>query len=163
MWPFVAVPIAGLLLTVAGYVIRVPVLTPIGLILVILGVMAVIVGAATRTKTSSPRAQPIAYTDDGRPIYPVVGYTPEGTPITAERAVGYQLHNRGTNSLAVVALVLGFVFPLLAIPFGHVARSQIRATGEQGDGMALAGLILGYLSVIGAIVLIAIIAATLNG
>jgi len=37
-------------------------------------------------------------------------------------------------------------FPLLAIPFGHIARSQIRRTGEQGSGVALAGLILGYLS-----------------
>jgi len=28
---------------------------------------------------------------------------------------------------------------------GHIARKQIRQTGEQGDGMALAGMILGYI------------------
>ena len=48
--------------------------------------------------------------------------------------------------MAIAALVLGVVIGPLAIPFGHVARSRIRRTGEQGDGMALAGLILGYLS-----------------
>jgi hypothetical protein len=38
--------------------------------------------------------------------------------------------------------------PLATIPAvvcGHVARSQIRRTGEQGAGLALAGLILGWI------------------
>jgi hypothetical protein len=56
--------------------------------------------------------------------------------------------NTRTNPLAVIALVLGFVFPLLAIPVGHVARRQIVRTGEQGDGLALTGLIFGYLGLI---------------
>ena len=33
--------------------------------------------------------------------------------------------NTRTNTLAAIALVLGFVFPLLAIPVGHVARRQM--------------------------------------
>jgi len=44
-----------------------------------------------------------------------------------------QQTNPRTNPLAIVALVLGFVFPLLAIPAGHVARAQIVRTGERGD------------------------------
>ena len=52
--------------------------------------------------------------------------------------------NTRTNTLAAIALVLGFVYPLLAIPVGHVARRQIVRTGERGDGLALAGLVLGY-------------------
>jgi len=78
--------------------------------------------------------------------YPVVGYTAAGVPVTADRIAGQQYASSKTNSPAVAALVLGLVFPLLAIPFGRIARSQIRSTGEQGSGMALAGLILGYLS-----------------
>ena len=35
-----------------------------------------------------------------------------------------------------------------AIVLGHIARRQIRQTGEAGDGMALAGLILGYVGLI---------------
>jgi hypothetical protein len=52
--------------------------------------------------------------------------------------------NTRTNTLAAIALVLGFVFPLLAIPVGHVARRQIARTGERGDALALIGLTFGY-------------------
>ena len=59
-----------------------------------------------------------------------------------------------TNSLAITSLICGiaqFMFgPLATIPAvvcGHVARGQIRRTGEQGAGMALAGLILGWIGV----------------
>ncbi len=65
--------------------------------------------------------------------------------------------------MAIAALACGigqiffwFVAGVPAIVFGHVARRQIRASGEGGDGMALAGLILGYIGVIGP--LLAIIA-----
>jgi hypothetical protein len=60
-----------------------------------------------------------------------------------------------TNGLALASLACGltlFVFgPLTAIPaivFGHVARHQIKRTGEQGAGLALAGLMLGWATVI---------------
>lgn len=53
---------------------------------------------------------------------------------------------RPTNGLAIAALIFAFVFPLLGIILGHVARSQIRRTGEGGAGMALAGLIISYIS-----------------
>ena len=68
-----------------------------------------------------------------------------------------------TNGLAIASLACGlalFVFgPLTAIPaivFGHVARYQIKRTGEQGAGLALAGLILGWATVILGIVLIVV-------
>ena len=37
---------------------------------------------------------------------------------------------------------------LIAVVCGHVARAQIRRNGEQGDGMAVAGLVLGYLGIL---------------
>ena len=66
-----------------------------------------------------------------------------------------------TNGLAIAALVCGvggFVIGLSFIPAiicGHLARRQIRQTGEQGAGLALAGLILGY---VGTALFIALIA-----
>jgi len=61
---------------------------------------------------------------------------------------------RRTNSMAVASMLCGFgqvFFWLLAgipaIVFGHIARRQIRETGEDGSGMALAGLIMGYVGV----------------
>ena len=53
-----------------------------------------------------------------------------------------------TNGFAVGALVCGIVPFFGGIPaviLGHVARGQIKRTGERGDGVAIAGLILGYL------------------
>jgi hypothetical protein len=54
----------------------------------------------------------------------------------------------------VVSLVAGlaqfvvpFIAAIVAIITGHIARSQIRRTREEGSGMALAGLILGYVGV----------------
>ena len=67
-----------------------------------------------------------------------------------------------TNGLAIAALVCGvggFVIGLSFIPAiicGHLARAQIRRTGEQGAGLALAGLILGYVGTALFIVLIAV-------
>ncbi|MGE0215128.1 MMPL family transporter [Mycolicibacterium sp.] len=51
-----------------------------------------------------------------------------------------------TNPLAIVALALGVFVPFAAIPVGHIARHQIRRTGDEGAGFALAGLVLGYIS-----------------
>ena len=69
-----------------------------------------------------------------------------------------------TNGLAIASLACGvaqFVFgPLATIPaivFGHVARGRIKRTGEQGAGLALAGLILGWAAVILGIILILIV------
>jgi hypothetical protein len=51
----------------------------------------------------------------------------------------------------VCGIVQFFGFWLLAaipaIVCGHIARRQIRQTGEQGSGMALAGLIMGWVGV----------------
>jgi hypothetical protein len=53
-----------------------------------------------------------------------------------------------TNTLALLSLIFGLLgFGLVPIVLGHIARSQIRRTGEGGGGMALAGLILGYVIV----------------
>jgi hypothetical protein len=52
--------------------------------------------------------------------------------------------------MAITALVCGaasFVVGITFIPAivsGHIAQRQIHQTGEQGGGLALAGLILGY-------------------
>jgi hypothetical protein len=53
-----------------------------------------------------------------------------------------------TNGFAVGALVCGiipFFGGVPAVILGHVARGQIRRTGERGDGLAIAGLVFGYL------------------
>ena len=50
----------------------------------------------------------------------------------------------GMNILAILALVFAFIFPPVGIVLGHIAKRQIKQTGEQGDGLATAGLVLSY-------------------
>ena len=50
-----------------------------------------------------------------------------------------------TNTLAILALVFAFIFAPAAIVLGHMSKKQIRQTGEQGEGLATAGLWLGYI------------------
>jgi uncharacterized protein DUF1707/uncharacterized protein DUF4190 len=70
-----------------------------------------------------------------------------------------------TNGLAIGSMVCGFAgivtFGFAAIPaviLGHIARSQIKQTGEPGDGMAVTGLVLGYMGILGLLFMILIIA-----
>jgi hypothetical protein len=45
--------------------------------------------------------------------------------------------------MAILALVMAFVFAPAGLVLGIIARKQIRQTGEDGDGLALAGIIVG--------------------
>jgi hypothetical protein len=61
---------------------------------------------------------------------------------------------QSTNGLAVASLVLGILWlywigSILALIFGYVAKSQIdRSQGRQsGRGMAVAGIVLGWVGV----------------
>jgi hypothetical protein len=45
--------------------------------------------------------------------------------------------------MAILSLVLAFVFAPAGLILGIIARKQIRQTGEEGAGLALAGIIIG--------------------
>jgi hypothetical protein len=70
-----------------------------------------------------------------------------------------------TNGFAIAALVCGiaqfFGIWLLgtipAIVFGHLARRQIRQRNDQGAGLALAGLILGYVGIVLTVIVVILI------
>ena len=56
----------------------------------------------------------------------------------------------------MLSRIFGFLVPIAGIVFGHLSLGQIKRNGDAGRGLALTGLVLGYVSV--AIVLIAVIA-----
>lgn len=64
----------------------------------------------------------------------------------------------GTNGLATTSLVTALLgLSVVAIVCGHVARRQIRRTGEAGDSQAVVGLVVGYLGLaatVGAVLLV---------
>ncbi|GJF08659.1 hypothetical protein NGTWS0302_21860 [Mycolicibacterium cyprinidarum] len=78
---------------------------------------------------------------------------PAGYP--AAYPIGYP-PPRTTNSLAIVSLVCAFLFAPLGIVFGHMSLSQIKKTGEEGRGLAIAGLVISYL-VVAFTVLVAVV------
>lgn len=79
--------------------------------------------------------QPYGYPAQG-PVYPVAVVGPK------------------TNGLAVASMVLGILWlwwvgSILALVFGMIAKSQIESSGgtQQGRGMAISGIVLGWVGV----------------
>ena len=57
-------------------------------------------------------------------------------------------NNPRTNSLAIASIPAGLLLPPVGIALGHIARSRIKMSGEQGAPLALIGLILGYIGLL---------------
>jgi hypothetical protein len=71
-----------------------------------------------------------------------------------------------TNGLAIASLIAGFFWfawlgSVMAVIFGHVALGQIKNSGgrETGSGLAIAGLVMGYLG-IASLLLFVLVAVT---
>ncbi len=112
-------------------------------------------GAPGYGTQAPPYADSAAYPTQG---YANQGYAAPGYPNQAYAApqapvyTGYPAYGQGyyppvapTNSLAIVALITGILgISIVAIITGHIGINRINRTGEQGKGMAIAGLVLGY-------------------
>ncbi|MHB1536124.1 MAG: DUF4190 domain-containing protein [Acidimicrobiales bacterium] len=90
-----------------------------------------------------PGPSPAPWTQPGAGGYWSTGYPPPQT----------------TNGLAIASLVLGILWlwwigSILAVIFGHIALGQIRARNQSGRGLAIAGLILGWVGVASVVVVI---------
>ena len=70
---------------------------------------------------------------------------------------GYAARPRPTNGMAIASLICAFLFAPLGIIFGHISLSQIKRTGEEGHGLAVAGLVISYLVTIGTILVMVFI------
>jgi len=82
---------------------------------------------------------------------PYGGYQPQ---------YGYPPQSRGTNGFAIASLVCAFFCSPLGLIFGFIARGQIRRTGEGGDGLALAGIIVSAASIALAVISFIALAAS---
>ena len=91
-----------------------------------------------------PQAQmPPAMLTPSQPV--VAEWRPGDTPQTSGKAIASLV----LGIFSVLFLFLGFPLAVLAVVFGHISRSDItKSAGRlKGAGMALAGLILGYIGV----------------
>ena len=105
-----------------------------------------------------PYAQP-AYQAPPAPSYQAPGYPTQAYP-GAMPTYGYagMVPIAKTNGLSVASMIvsiLGFVWVLPLIGglvgaiMGHIALGQIKQTGDKGRGMALAGVIVGWVGFAG--------------
>jgi hypothetical protein len=91
--------------------------------------------------------------------------TPAPAPQQSPARPTFVRQSSSTNGFAIAALVLGIIWiwwlgSVLAVVFGHIALKQIARTGQSGRGLAIAGLVLGYLGV--AILIVTAIAVELG-
>jgi hypothetical protein len=124
---------------------------------------------------STPSTQVVGQQSHPSTVVPIGGGQGPGSTMVAGRRI---------NTLAVVSLVTALVAPfghvtgigglaliLTSIVTGHMARAEIRRTGEEGATLALIGLIISYVHIaISALIVIfffgvvmAILAAILHG
>ena len=91
-----------------------------------------------------------------------------GQPVSPGEPYPYP-YSRSTNGFAVASLVLGIIWiwgitSVLALIFGLLGRGQIsRSRGWQtGDGLAIAGIVLGLVGIAVTIVLIIVAVSNAN-
>ncbi|HET7312008.1 MAG TPA: DUF4190 domain-containing protein [Mycobacteriales bacterium] len=81
----------------------------------------------------------------GQPPYgqPPYGQAPYGQPPYGQPQYGGYGYPQpsSTNGFAIASIVCAFLCSPLGLIFGLVAKSQIRRTGQQGNGLATAGIV----------------------
>jgi hypothetical protein len=118
--------------------------------------------AAAPVPPAAPQ-QPYGQPAPAQPVYgqPVYGQPAYGQPAYGQPAYGQPAYGQPyaqpyaagprTNVLAIVSLVLSLaglftgISAIAGIICGHIALSQIKKTGENGRGLALGGVIAGYI------------------
>jgi uncharacterized protein YacL len=115
---------------------------------------------------TDPNADPnVPNVPPAPPAQPAPSYG-TGAPAYNASAPSYGAPTQKTNVLAIVSLVSSFFISIVGIITGHIALSQIKKTGEQGRGLAIAGLIIGYIGLVVGIILaifwFAVLGAAIN-
>ncbi len=115
-----------------------------------------------------PQPPPGPYGQPGAGWQPPYPYGP--TDPYAQGTGWPQAPRRGTNSLAIAALacavgqvIAGPFAGIAAIVLGVMSLRQIEASGEDGRGMAITGLVLGIVGLIIAVFLLIFIVALFHG
>ena len=92
-----------------------------------------------------PYGQPSSF---GQPVFPA-----QGQPMFPGQGPGFPVSpSTGTSGLAVASFVLAIVWlcgvgSVLAIILGFIALGSIRGTAKSGKGLAIAGIVIGFVSI----------------
>jgi hypothetical protein len=85
--------------------------------------------------------------------------------IVAAASPGMQpVYGMRTNPTSIMALIFALVgFSLVGVIIGHVSLGQINRTGEEGRGMSIAALIIGYVGMVLGIIVVIVYATFIGG
>ena len=85
---------------------------------------------------------------------------PEPIPTaSSEPPAEYPDYTQPYNVLAVLAFVFVWLTIILGLVFGYIALAQIKRTHQQGRGLALAAVILGWIGLATTIIVLIVAAA----
>lgn len=116
--------------------------------------------------TAAPPGPPPGYPPPGYPPagYPPPGYPPAGYPPPGYPPTGYPPPGYGgmpmvarTSGLAIAGFVTAFLCSLVGLILSIMARSEIKKSNGAltGDGLAVAGIIISILGMLGGIIIAA--------
>ena len=117
----------------------------------------------------TPPPERAGYPTGHGPAHATAAYTPPpghgGYPPPAGVGYGAPSYSpppsQGTNGFAIAALIFGIIGgALLGFIFGFIALSQTKRTGQNGRGMAIAGIVLSALWTVGVLLLIILAVAS---
>ena len=121
------------------------------------------------TPRYTPPPERAGYPTGHSPAHATAAYTPPpghgGYPPPAGVGYGAPSYSpppsQGTNGFAIAALIFGIIGgALLGFIFGFIALSQTKRTGQNGRGMAIAGIVLSALWTVGVLLLIILAVAS---
>ena len=94
-----------------------------------------------------------------------LGYTPAAGAKTNSLAIISLIAGIGSFFAHIIPGVGGFTVALVAVITGFMARNQIKQTGEQGMGMATAGMVIGivHIALLAVLILVLILAIFVFG
>lgn len=87
----------------------------------------------------------------------------ESAARSPERTSGQRMNRMAVWGFVLALLTLGGVGSVVGMVLGAKARNRIATTGERGAGLALAAIVVGVLTLIGAVVYWVLIAQHLGG
>jgi len=112
---------------------------------------------------SNEPTPPPAYAPPAPPAYgatpaaPAYGAAPAAPQAYAPQGYGQPAAGEKWNVLSIISLVTSIIgISLAGIICGHIGLSQIKKTGERGRGLAIGGLVVGYLGLIAGLIFVVV-------
>ena len=95
-----------------------------------------------------PPRRPLGGFDPSTGAFRTAPGVPNATPHPGDTGPAFSIDEFSSypdrpNTFAVLSLVFAFIVPIAGVVLGLIAKNQLASSDQRGDGMALAGIIVG--------------------